>query len=139
MVFSAQAPITIHYGRNDFMFKYIKILLVLLLYFYLILYTKNSAKEFSVYLASALFFLSITFSLAYNNKHRTNIFLIIALLNISMIFALTIHFISGISMFFICSLALFIYSYLSPIKKIYNITTVFKPFLLTRKLPVVQK
>lgn len=94
------------------MFKFVKIFFVVLLYWYVVRYQKSSPADFLFYLSSILFFLSIIFSLFHKNKHRVNIFLIIALSNISMIFALYAHFLSGILTFFTFSLILFFYCFL---------------------------
>jgi hypothetical protein len=100
------------------MFKFIKILFVLLLYLYIVIFQVNGQLEFLFYLASLLFFLSIILSLRYKNKHRINIFLIIALMNFFMIFTLYVHFISGILIFFCMAMILFFYCFSFISKKV---------------------
>lgn len=63
------------------------------------------------FIASILFFLSITISLIYKEHYIDNIFLIVALTNLAMIFALFSNFEIGIIAFFILVLILFIYCY----------------------------
>lgn len=94
------------------MFKFFKIIFVILLYLYIVVFHVDGQLEFLFYLASFLFFLSVIISLRYKNKHRVNIFLIIALMNISMIFTLYVHFVSGILMFFSMVMILFFYCFL---------------------------
>lgn len=93
------------------MFKYIKIALVLSLYFYIVLYLKRYPAGFLFYLASILFFLAIVLSVKYKERDRVNIFLFIGFVNLAMIFMLHVHFISGALIFIFSILLLFFYCY----------------------------
>lgn len=94
------------------MIKLIKIFFVLFLYCYMVFYLKHFELEPLFFLASILFFLSIIISLKYKKYYVVNIFLIVALVNLSIIFALYAYFEIGIIIFFILDLILFLYCYI---------------------------
>ncbi|OMC81296.1 hypothetical protein BK128_22050 [Viridibacillus sp. FSL H7-0596] len=94
------------------MIRFMKIFFVLFLYIYIVFYLKHFELEPIFFIASILFFLSIIISLTYKQYFVVNIFLIVALVNLSMIFALYAYFNIGIIIFLVLIFILFIYCFI---------------------------
>lgn len=95
--------------------KIISIVTLIVLYWIvLITYSDNLEYDSIFYLASSLFILSLIFICLLKIKDKINIFILIALLNISAIY-LTVNFLIGIILFlaFIVILCFSIYSHIS--------------------------
>ncbi|MBX9955435.1 hypothetical protein H7T43_10985 [Peribacillus simplex] len=95
--------------------KIISIVTLIVLYWIVLLtYSDNLEYDSIFYLASSLFILSLIFIWFLKIKEKINIFILIALLNISAIY-LTVNFLIGIILFlaFIVILCFSIYSYIS--------------------------
>lgn len=101
--------------EGESMEKIISIVTLIVLYWIVLLtYSDNLEYDSIFYLASSLFILSLIFICFLKIKDKINIFILIALLNISAIY-LTVNFLIGIILFlaFIVILCFSIYSYIS--------------------------
>lgn len=91
-------------------------LVTLIVLYSIVLLTHSDTLEYDsiFYLASSLFIFSLIFIVFLKTKEKINIFILIALLNVSAIY-LTINFLIGIILFlaFIIILCFSIYSYIN--------------------------
>lgn len=92
--------------------RFIKIFLVVSLYFYIVVYLKYFDLQPIFFLASLLFLLAITMGFIFKENSIVNICLLVALTNLAMIYAIFSNFLIGIIIFFILVSILFIYCYI---------------------------